>query len=132
MIGTNNTGHRAEDPATTAAGIERLIDEIRRRLPDTKVLLLAVFPRGEKPDDPQRGINERVNRIIAGEADGRSVYFLNINAALTEPDGTLSKEVMPDLLHPNAKGYEIWQREMQPLLQELLGRSPPPPSANAL
>jgi len=132
MIGTNNTGHRAEDPATTAAGIKRLIDEIRRRLPDTKVLLLAVFPRGEKPDDPQRGINERVNRIIAGEADGRSVYFLNINAALTEPDGTLSKEVMPDLLHPNAKGYEIWQREMQPLLQELLGRSPPPPSANAL
>ena len=132
MIGTNNTGHRAEDPATTAAGIKRLIEEIRQRLPDTKVLLLAVFPRGEKPDDPQRGINERVNRIIAGEADGRSVYFLNINAALTEPDGTLSKDVMPDLLHPNAKGYEIWQREMQPLLQKLLGRSPASPSSDAL
>lgn len=128
MIGTNNTGHRAEDPATTAAGIKRLIDEIRQRLPDTKVLLLAVFPRGEKPGDSLRGINERVNRIIAGEADGRSVYFLNINAALTEPDGTLSKDVMPDLLHPNAKGYAIWQREMQPLLQELLGRSPAPSS----
>lgn len=132
MIGTNNTGHRAEDPATTAAGIKRLIDEIRQRLPDTKVLLLAVFPRGEKPADPLRDINERVNRIIASQADGRSVYFLNINAALTEPDGTLSKDVMPDLLHPNAKGYAIWQREMQPLLQELLGRSPAPPSDDLL
>jgi beta-glucosidase len=120
MIGTNNTGHRAENPETTAAGIKRLVDEIRQRLPGTKVLLLAVFPRGEKPDDSLRGINERVNRIIAGQADGRSVYFLDINAALTAPDGTLSKDVMPDLLHPNAAGYAIWQREMQPLLQELL------------
>jgi lysophospholipase L1-like esterase len=130
MIGTNNTGHRAEDPSTTAAGIKRLLHEIRQRLPDTKVLLLAVFPRGERPGNPLRVINERVNRLIAGEADGRSVYFLNINAALTEPDGTLSKDVMPDLLHPNAKGYAIWQREMQPLLQDLLGQ-PAPPSADA-
>lgn len=126
MIGTNNTGHRAEDPKTTAAGIKHLVDEIRQRLPAARVLLLAVFPRGEKPDDPLRGINERVNRIIAGQADGRSVYFLNINAALTDPDGTLSKDVMPDLLHPNARGYAIWQREMAPLLQELLARSPAP------
>jgi beta-glucosidase len=93
-------------------------------LPAAKVLLLALFPRGEKPDDSLRDINERVNRIIAGQADGRSLFFLDINAALTDPDGTLSKDVMPDLLHPNAKGYAIWQREMQPLLQELLGRSP--------
>jgi len=124
MIGTNNTGHRAENPETTAAGIKRVIDEIRRRLPATKVLLLAIFPRGEKPDDFLRGINERVNRIIASAADGRSVHFLNINAALVEPDGTLSKDVMPDLLHPNEKGYAIWQREMEPVLQKLLGASP--------
>jgi lysophospholipase L1-like esterase len=123
MIGTNNTGHRAENSETTADGIRRLVDEIRRRLPATKVLLLAIFPRGEKPDDSLRSINDRVNRIMAGDADGRSVHFLDINAALTRPDGTLSKDVMPDLLHPNAEGYAIWQREMQPLLLELLGRS---------
>jgi len=123
MIGTNNTGHRTENPETTAAGIKRLVDEIRQRLPATKVLLLAILPRGEKSDDSLRGINERVNQIIASQAHGRSVYYLNINAALTHPDGTLSREVMPDLLHPNAKGYAIWQREMQPLLQELLDRS---------
>ena len=121
MIGTNNTGHRAEDPATTAAGVRRLVKEIRTRLPATKLLLLAVFPRGEKPDDPLRGINERVNWLIAGEADGRQVHFLDINAALTGPDGTLSRDVMPDLLHPNGNGYEIWQREMEPMLQRLLG-----------
>ena len=120
MIGTNNTGHRAENPATTAAGIKRLVDEIRQRLPDTKLLLLAIFPRGEKPDDVQRGLNERVNQLIEGYADGRNVHFLNINAALLNADGTLSKDVMPDLLHPNEKGYGLWQRAMAPTLDKLL------------
>ncbi|MCE4557819.1 GDSL-type esterase/lipase family protein [Roseateles cellulosilyticus] len=120
MIGTNNTGHRAEAPATTAAGIKRLLDEIHQRLPQSRVLLLAIFPRGERPDDAQRLINEQVNQIIAGYADGRNVHFLNINAALLQPDGTLSKDVMPDLLHPNERGYDIWQRAMAPTLQQLL------------
>jgi beta-glucosidase len=117
MIGTNNTGFRAEDPRTTAAGIRRIVDEIHRRMPGTRVLLLAIFPRGEKPDDDLRGINARVNRIVAGWKD---VRFLDIGAAFLNPDGTLSKDVMPDLLHPSEKGYEIWQRAMDPVLQQLL------------
>jgi lysophospholipase L1-like esterase len=124
MIGTNNTGHRAENPETTAAGIKRLIDEIRQRLPRTQVLLLAVFPRGEKPDDFLRRINDKVNKLIAGHADGRTVHFLDIGASLLNPDGTLSKDVMPDLLHPNERGYEIWQRAMAPALQQLLDKAP--------
>ncbi|HEY1393823.1 MAG TPA: GDSL-type esterase/lipase family protein [Methylibium sp.] len=121
MIGTNNTGQRAEDPRTIAAGIRRIVDEIHRRTPGTRVLLLAIFPRGVKPDDFLRGINERVNRLIAGWSD---VYFLDITAAFLSPDGTLSKDVMPDLLHPNEKGYAIWQRAMEPALRKLLEASP--------
>jgi beta-glucosidase len=120
MIGTNNTGQRGENPETTAAGVRRVLDEIHARLPATRILLLAVFPRGEKPDDFLRGLNDRVNRIIANYADGRSVHFLDIGAALLNPDGTLSRDVMPDLLHPNAQGYAIWQRAMDPVLQRLL------------
>jgi lysophospholipase L1-like esterase len=117
MVGTNNTGHRGEDPRTTAAGIRRIVDEIHRRTPATKVLLLAIFPRGERPDDFLRGLNDRVNRLIAGWSD---VEFLDINAALLNADGTLSKDVMPDLLHPNERGYAIWQRAMHATLQKLL------------
>jgi len=117
MIGTNNTGFRAEDPRTTADGIRRIVDEVHRRMPGTRVLLLAVFPRGEKPDDYLRGINERVNRLMAGWSD---VHFVDIGAAFLNPDGTLSKDVMPDLLHPSEKGYAIWQRAMEPTLESLL------------
>ena len=123
MIGTNNTGHRAESAQTTAAGIKRLLDEVGARLPDTKLLLLAIFPRGEKPDDGLRRINDSVNKIIAGFADGRRIHFLNINADLMNPDGTLSTEILPDLLHLSDKGYAIWQRAMEPTLQKLLNES---------
>jgi lysophospholipase L1-like esterase len=120
MCGTNNTGSRQEDPKTTAAGIARIVQELRQRLPDTQILLLAVFPRDEKPDSPQRKLNDQVNAIIAGLADDQHVHFLNINAALTNADGTLSRDIMPDLLHPNERGYEIWARAMAPTLHRLM------------
>ncbi|HEY9028191.1 MAG TPA: GDSL-type esterase/lipase family protein [Burkholderiaceae bacterium] len=125
MIGTNNTGHRAEDPRTTAAGIKRVLEEIRQRLPAAKVLLLAIFPRGERPDDPQRRINERVNRLIADFADGHDVVFLDIGQAFLSPDGILSRDLMPDLLHPDAKGYAIWQHAMDAQLRQWLPAGAP-------
>jgi beta-glucosidase len=120
MFGTNNTGHRQEDPKTTALGIKRNIEELQQRLPDTKILLLAIFPRGEKPDDNLRRINDQVNAIIAGYADNQKVFFLDIGKAFLQADGTLSRDIMPDLLHPNEKGYEIWAKAMAPTLQQLL------------
>jgi beta-glucosidase len=39
---------------------------------------------------------------------------------LLSADGTLSKDVMPDLLHPNEKGYELWAAAMEPELQKLM------------
>ncbi len=120
MIGTNNTGDRNDDPAATAAGVKAIIDELHKRLPKTKVLLLAVFPRDEQPSALLRRLNESVNAIIANYADGRRVFFANINAELLNADGTLSREVMPDLLHPQEKGYEIWSRSMAPILNKLL------------
>ncbi|WP_202424309.1 GDSL-type esterase/lipase family protein [Duganella levis] len=120
MFGTNNTGHRQEDPKTTALGIKRNIEELQQRLPDTKILLLAIFPRGEKPDDSLRQLNDKVNAIIAGYADNQKVFFLDIGKAFLQADGTLSRDIMPDLLHPNEKGYEIWAKAMAPTLQQLL------------
>jgi beta-glucosidase len=122
MIGTNNTGYRQEDPRTTAAGVKRLVDEVRIRLPGTKILLLAVFPRGETPDDPLRSLNDRVNGLISRCADGRNVFFLNINESLTNSDGTLSTDVMFDLLHLTERGYLLWGQSMEPSLQQLLSQ----------
>jgi lysophospholipase L1-like esterase len=119
MIGTNDSGGQRE-PKSTAAAIKRIIGELRQRLPGTKILLLGIFPRADMPGTPVNRINDEINAILPGFADNKNVFFLNINRALLSADGTLSKDVMPDLLHPNEKGYEIWAAEMEPDLQKLM------------
>jgi beta-glucosidase len=120
MIGTNNTGERLEDPALTLAGIRANLDEIRRRQPQAKVLLLALFPRDEKADGVMRRHNAQINALLPQLADGRQVVFLDIGRALTLPDGTLSKDIFPDWLHLSPQGYEIWARSLDATLTPLL------------
>jgi beta-glucosidase len=120
MIGTNNAGYRHEDPATTAAGIKKLIAELQQRLPATKILLLAIFPRDEKADGQLRQINDEVNAIIKTYGDNRKVFFADVNSVFLTKDGVLPKELMPDLLHPNEKGYAVLADALEPHLQKLL------------
>ncbi len=120
LIGTNNTGHRRDFPAITAAGIERNLEELKRRLPRTRILLLAIFPRDAKADGPLRRLNEQVNARLPALADGRRVFYLDVNKAFLAPDGSLPANVMPDWLHPNEAGYAIWARAMQPELERLM------------
>ena len=42
------------------------------------------------------------------------VFFLDINAKFLDPDGKLPTAIMPDLLHPNEKGYQIWAEAIGP------------------
>lgn len=121
MIGTNNTGHRKEAPQDTAAGIRRVIDELQLRLPETKILLLGVFPRGATPDDSLRKINVAINERISNFADNEKVWYLDISDKFLDEDGNLPKSIMPDLLHPNKKGYAIWAESMEPMIQTLMG-----------
>ncbi|MCA9144523.1 MAG: acetylglucosamine-6-sulfatase [Planctomycetaceae bacterium] len=121
MIGTNNTGHRQDPPEETAAGIKAIIERLNKKLPETKVLLLAVFPRGATTDDALRKINDGINERISKFADGERVFYLDINQTFLTDDGTLTKEIMPDLLHPKQKGYQMWADAMEPTVARLLG-----------
>lgn len=120
MIGTNNTGHRQDPPECTARGVEIILDELENRLPDTEVLLLAIFPREDSPDGELRQLNNQINKRIAQFADGERVHFLNINDTFLDENGVLPEKIMPDLLHPNEYGYQLWAEAMHPKVKELL------------
>jgi len=123
MIGTNNTGHRKDPPEAIAAGVEKILERIKAKSPETKVLLLAIFPRAEQKTDPPRVNNDKANALLAKLADGERVVFLDINDRLLMPDGRLSKEIMPDLLHPKQKGYAIWGEAIEPTLKNMLSET---------
>ncbi|NQY37220.1 MAG: transporter substrate-binding domain-containing protein [Alteromonadaceae bacterium] len=120
MIGTNNTGHRQDKPENTALGIKEILDTIEHKLPNTKVLLLAVFPRGSSLNDPLRKINDDINNIIKNFHDGKQIHYLNINHLFLDDNGILSKSVMKDLLHPNKDQYTVWAKAIEPKIKELM------------
>ena len=122
MIGTNNIGHYGDEkPEWVAAGIKKIIETVRAKQPQAKILLLAIFPRGATPKDALRQKNDQVNAMLPALADGKNVFFMDIGPKVLDPQGNLSKEIMPDLLHPNDQGYRIWIEAVRPKLEELMG-----------
>ncbi len=127
MLGTNNTGHRKDPPDHTTEGMKLILDRLTRRLPQAKVLLLAVFPREARPDGELRRINDALNERLKALADGERVIFVDINAKFLAPDGSLPTEIMPDFLHPKEQGYAIWAAAIEPWVSRILGDTPVAP-----
>jgi lysophospholipase L1-like esterase len=124
MIGTNNTGKERDGQPRNATpeiveGVTAVVKELRTRFPAAKILFLAIFPRGEKDSAARAQVNE-VNNSLAKLHDGKNVHYLDIGAKFLDADGTLPKDIMPDLLHPNEKGYEIWADAIREPLQKIL------------
>lgn len=119
MIGTNNCWGKQTEPADVATGIKKILDLIQSKHPHSKILLLSIFPTGAKPN-PGRETRTAINGLISKFAGG-PVHYMDIAAKFLEPDGTISKEVMPDELHLAPRGYEIWSEAIKDKVKELVG-----------
>lgn len=120
MIGTNNSNKDDNTEGEILEGVLAIVKQIRERLPETKVLVLGIFPRGQT-FSTQRGKILQINQALAKVADGNMIHYLDFGSQLIEPDGSLAGSIMPDFLHLSEKGYEIWAAAIEPKLKELLG-----------
>ena len=121
MIGTNNVG-QGQTPEETADGVRAVVKTLRDDLPRTRVLLLAIFPRGAGIRDEVRQKAAQATELFKSCADGRRVVFLDLGSRFLQPNGILPVSLFPDLLHPDAGGYEIWSQAIQPELKRMLRR----------
>jgi len=120
MIGTNNIGHTPPDePEWAAAGVAKIVQSIREKLPQSKILLLAVFPR-DTPGSAHREAVAKINQIISKLDDGSTVRYLDIGKVFLDDKDEIPADVMRDKLHPTAKGYDLWYDAMHPLLDEMM------------
>jgi beta-glucosidase len=117
MIGTNNCMSPAEK---IAEGIKRIVEKLRTSLPQTKVLILAIFPRADQSEQVRQNL-VKTNQIISKLADNKMVFYLDIGPKFLDANGKLGRDIMPDLLHPNAKGYQIWAEAIEPTVVKLMG-----------
>ncbi len=120
MIGTNNSNGNDNSAEEIADGIIAICHRLRTRLPEMEILLLAVFPRNPGPGE-QREKNAEASRLAARIADGKTIHYLDINRQFLTDQDVLTKAVMPDYLHPNATGYQIWAEAIESKVAELLG-----------
>ena len=125
-IGTNNideknflTRHTA---GQLAGGIEEIIKILREKSPFSKIILLRCFPGSYSGPNPtsHRRILERASDIASNLADNEHIFYRDVNHVFLNMDGSINQELMPDYLHPNAKGAELWLEAMEPLLSKLM------------
>jgi len=120
MIGTNNVGAPANDkPEWAANGVKKIVETVQEKLPQTKILLLGVFPRGAAGSAERKQV-ENLNKLIAPLGDGKTVRYMDISKVFLDAQGELIPETMADTVHPSAKGYDGWYAAIQPVLDEMM------------
>ena len=66
------------------------MNQIRTRQPDTKIILLGIFPRGQT-FNAQRGQLLEVNQALARLDDGKNIFYIDFGSQLIENDGSISR-----------------------------------------
>jgi lysophospholipase L1-like esterase/pimeloyl-ACP methyl ester carboxylesterase len=121
MVGVNNllTANHNADQIT--GGIEALVEELTAKLPESKIILLGLFPSGQNPDEASRIITAQIQKNIAPLGEKKHVTYLDLTAAFTNADGTLKPEAYADdKIHLKPAGYEIWAKALMPTFQSVM------------
>jgi len=126
LIGVNNIPDDNNTPRHVLEGVTAVVKKLRQKLPQTKVLLLGIFPFRED-FCPQRAKALQVNQALHKLDDGNWIRFLDFGYLFIQPDGKISKDIMRDFLHLSPAGYRIWAEAMEPTLAAMLGEKPVAP-----
>jgi lysophospholipase L1-like esterase len=99
-----------------------VVRRIREKLPQTRLVIMAILPRGADPKDPavaaMRTKIDFANRALAALADGKRTHSLDLGPLLLAPDGSLPASLLPDALHLSDAAYRIWADALEPLLDD--------------
>ena len=122
LIGVNNIAwgpqHTVEQ---TADGILKVVQTIHMKMPETKILLMGLLPRGDNEREGsfrwQQGVE--VNAILETSIDNRYLFYLNIADQLIEEDGTVKNDVFEDGVHLSSTGLDVWAEALKPSLEKL-------------
>jgi lysophospholipase L1-like esterase len=120
-IGLNNLSSPGgyESISETVTGVKAVVETIRVLSPQTKILLLGVFPTGS-PTNWLRGLEYATNLQLARMANGNTIRFSNPGWKMVGPDGSLGANLWYDNFHPSAQGYAVVGAALTPVLEQML------------
>jgi hypothetical protein len=118
LIGTHAADHHAK--ADILEGITAVVNHIRQRQPNTKILLMGLFPQTQTVSELGGKILQ-INQELARLDDGKNIFFFDIGPQLIGKDGSISPDMMHDRVHPSEAGYRVWATAIEPKLKQILG-----------
>ena len=130
LIGANNLGRLHWSTADTLAGIDAVVQAVRRRLPNTKILLLSVLP--SERSDWTTETTGAINKGLATRyREAGAVTFLDVTRVFLK-NGRTNRDLFLDPLltppaaplHPSAEGQNLLSLAIEPTLAALLGDRP--------
>jgi lysophospholipase L1-like esterase len=121
LIGGNNMAYPADD---ILLGEMAIIQDIHQKLPQSKLLLLGILPRGADSTDPAvQAMRDKIKKVNTGLAqldDGQMTRFLDLGPQLVDDKGNLKADLVPDGFHLDSQGYQTWADTMQSTLDDMM------------
>ncbi|MET0974095.1 MAG: GDSL-type esterase/lipase family protein [Leifsonia sp.] len=119
LAGTNDVAWR-KSVDHIGRNLETIIAELRKRLPDGRILVISVLPREAEHAATIRDVNRHVRQFAATV----HAHYLDLWPVLADEDGGLRAEFSEDRLHLLDAGYDAWRRELEPAVRDMLESAP--------
>lgn len=128
-IGTNDLSAGDYTTEELIGRYEYILEEIRKRLPEAKVYVMAYYPCNCDYDfgneDAREWVklrdNEKVreaNEALKDMAERYQVKYIDINRSLSDKDGNLKSEYSVEGVHMYANGYRAILEELMEYVRE--------------
>ena len=110
-------------PQDVAHGVRAIAQEFRRRLPQTRLIIMGILPVANVAKREQvRQVNEHLAAI---EFKKNEAVYVNLWDKFTNQDGSVKKELFTDGTHLTEEGYRVWAKSIEPLIAEMVGGKGP-------
>lgn len=129
-IGTNDISDSSksfyEDLSHMLGNYEKILQQIKERLPDTKVFVMAFYPVCTKGRENEPVFINRNNKnlLTANEAvwklsEKMGYCYIDVNNGLTDGNGMLKENITIDGIHMHPDGYRIVWNNLKSYLYAL-------------
>lgn len=119
-IGTNNLygDENSGSDEEIIDGVRKVLALLKEKHPPARILILSILPRQNEYFD---GRSHAINKGISRLADKHTVFYHDRTELFRTAPGKVRKELYhDDELHLVETGYDVWDKDLKPVLEKLL------------
>ena len=128
LIGINDLlGDDLRSPEEIAVNMNKILDEIQTKSPNTKIILQAPYPVSSKSsygrvDNANEKVKE-LSALYATMAQEKGITYVDLyDTLLDQETKEFNLDYSNDGLHPNKKGYEVISAKLNPIIKSVLAQ----------